>query len=214
MLENLNHISEFLCLLISFFLSIKHKNSFYFMFTIYLLFITAIELTAHYYFYSQNYFLYNISVLIFTTFNSKMILDYSLNNKYKKIIKYLAFLYVVYWLFVNVILLKINVTLKPSLIVGLNLLIIFGLLYLYDYLYNTLTGSTKFEKAGIWFSSGIVLFCSGTSLCFSFLEYSAGMKILFLNMPVHNTFPKILSLVLYSCTSISLYLWQPKRANS
>lgn len=210
MLDNLNHISELLCFTIAFILWLKYKRSLFLLFALYLFFITANELIAHYFMSGKNHGIYLLNTLAFVIFNSHVFYKISLISKLNIAIKISAIIYSVFWLVWFSYFGSTSATLQITLSVALHLINLISLIYLYIYLHSFFIHNQEIEKANLWYVSGLVIFCSGMSICFSLLNYFAKHKINFIGLPIHNTLPKLFCVVLYTCTIIALLLWKPK----
>lgn len=209
-MENLNHISELLCLLVAILLWLKHKSSFYLLFVVYLAFISINELIAHYFLQEKNYSIYQLNTVVFVLFNGYIFQKIAHQQKIKKIIRFVTALYIAFWVLYISYFGSSTSIISVTLTIALVLVNAIGLLYLYSYLSGVFIHNIETENGNVWYSSGIIIFCSGLSICFSLLDYFNHNKMNFCGLPLHNFLPKIFSVVLYTCTIIALIQWKQK----
>lgn len=67
---------------------------------------------------------------------------------------------------------------------------------------------------GFWLAFGVVLFFSGVSIVFSMYEVVKKHNLTFFGEKLYHIIPRLLSIVLYSCISISLLICRKKKSIS
>ena len=92
------------------------------------------------------------------------------------------------------------------------LLVIVALLYIYtQYIDNDAIFGTS--EPGFWIAIGVTLFFSGTSIVFSLYDLIVENHLKVLGSMLYNFVPRMLCVVLYTCTSIAIILWKKKHAS-
>jgi hypothetical protein len=206
----LNHYIEIFSLLVSILCSGKLKNSFLITFMPYLLLTLLVELAAS--FVYQNYgkptgWMYNILNLVSHIFYAFIFCRFSTVNKHRKIYLVLVSIYVIcsliyyssvsWYVFSNYV-----------IAAGGILEVIFCCLHFYEYLQNDEYVHERHYTSGLWIASGILMFYSGITICFSLYNYILLKDLRLFNLPLYNIIPQSLSIILYCCISIALVIWK------
>lgn len=96
-----------------------------------------------------------------------------------------------------------------SLIVSGFLLATIAFIYLYTKFDND-DETLLITEPGFWIATGVSLFFSGASISFSLYEVINKYSIHLYGQKLYNLMPQILSIVLYLCISIALFLCKQK----
>lgn len=210
----LNHYVEILSLLISVIFIGKLRKSFLIAFVPYLLVILIVELAAS--FVYQKYklpsgWMYNILNLVSHIFYAYIFFRFSTVKKHRQIYIYLTAAYVVgslayycgtsFYNFSNYV-----------IAAGGVLQVIFSCLHFYEYLQNDDYVKERHYTSSLWIASGILMFYSGITICFSLYNYILLKNLTLFKLPLYNIIPQSLSIILYCCIAIAIIIWKkPQR---
>lgn len=62
----------------------------------------------------------------------------------------------------------------------------------------------------LWIAAGILVFYSGIEVVITSISYLRQHPFLLFGKPLYNTLPRLLSVIMYSCFSISFYTWRTR----
>lgn len=208
-----HHLFEFLALLVSIAYQRKLKNSYMYAFIPFLAIILLLEITSNFLYLNyktSTLFLSQISNIVSVSFFSFLFSVFFEKTKLKTIVTILTGLYLLVTVFCWI---QFGLT-RPffsGLIVGSGFIMIFysGLLF-YQYLQNDDVILTPRALSSLWITAGILFFYSGIELVIAAIPYIEANQLKFFGVPLYNTIPRLLSILLYSCISISVYIWRPQ----
>jgi hypothetical protein len=211
--QYLHYYFEFLSLLIAGICFGKLRKSFLALFLPYLLLTLLVELFAGYLYQTYKQptgWMYNILNLSSHIFYSYIYFKYSSVFKHKRFILILSSIYlsgsVAYYLSTTFYQFS-----NWVIVAGGVLQVILSCLYFYEYLQNDAYVKEKHYSSGLWVASGVLMFYSGITICFSLYHYILLNHLRVFDLPLYNVIPRILSIILYSCISIALITWKKPR---
>ena len=210
---NLHYYFEFLGLLIATVYFAKLRKSFLALFLPFLLLTLLVEVFAGYLYHTYKQptgWMYNFLNLTSHIFYAHIFYKYSGVFKYKRLVILLTSLYltgsVTYYLSTSFF------NFSNSVIVAGGILqVVLSCLYFYEYLQNDDYVQERHYSSGLWIASGVLMFYSGITICFSLYHYILINNLSVFNLPLYNVIPRILSIILYSCISIALFIWKKPR---
>ncbi|MBC7915467.1 MAG: hypothetical protein H7Y07_15250 [Pyrinomonadaceae bacterium] len=89
--------------------------------------------------------------------------------------------------------------------------IIFACGFFYQCLKNDEYFGNNAWNSGLWIASGVLIFYAGIAIVFSLFDYIRLHKLELNGMSLYHIIPRALSIVLYSCLSISFLVWKHPR---
>lgn len=214
MLKNLNIISEVgaAVVVVLFFAKAKFKLSgFNVLNALVLLFLvatTCFELSSRYYAGTTTATaINNITCLFIFLCNAVLYRTILKPHKLNIVITILSLSYLFYWLYEMLFAQHFHKTIIPIYAFSSDILLIFGFLFFVVAFSKTPLLQNKYYAFGFWYSIGLIIFNAGVTVCFSLLNYCKQNHIFLLNLPVYNTIPKLLCIVLYGALIIALVKW-------
>ena len=130
------------------------------------------------------------------------------DQKFKKIILILVS---VYFLICVYYYLKDDQFNSYLIVAGGLMQIIFACGFFYQCLKNDEYFGSNTWNSGLWIASGVLIFYAGIAIVFSLFDYIRLHKLEIIEIPLYNIIPRALSIVLYSCLSISFLVWKHPR---
>jgi len=207
---SLHHYFEFLSLLIAIIYIGKLRNSFLVLFVPYLLITLLVELGAAYIYHTYSMptgWMYNFLNLLSHGFYAFLFYQFSIVFKHKRIIIILTGIYLTgsltYYLSTS-----FYVFSNYVIAAGGILQVILSCLHFYEYLQNDDYVKERHYSSGLWIASGLLMFYSGITICFSLYNYILLNNLSVFNLPLYNIIPRSLSIILYCCISIALMIWK------
>lgn len=207
---SIQHYFEFLSLLISVIYISKLKNYFMFAFVPYLFMILVVELLAKYLNVKHHYstgWIYNLVNLFSHCFYAFIFYNFALQKKHRKTIFMLTTIYILsallYYQFASLQGLK-NIVIA----VGGVLEVFFACLHFYHYLQNDNYVSERHFSSGLFIASGVLIFYSGITICFSLYNYISINDLRLFDIPLYRLIPRFLSVFLYLFISIAIIIWK------
>lgn len=210
----LNHYVEILSLLVSIIYIGKLRNSFLIAFVPYLLITLLVELAASYVYQqygSSTGWMYNILNLVSHVFYAYIFYKFSNVKKHQKTFIILTIAYVTGSLIYYSLTSFYNFS-NYVIAAGGVLQVIFSCLHFYEYLQNDHYVNERHYTSSLWIASGILMFYSGITICFSLYNYILLKNLTLFKLPLYNIIPQSLSIILYCCITIAIVIWKkPQR---
>ena len=208
MILGVHHYIELLSLIIAIIRYRELKGSFVVYFIPFLLTVFLLELVCNYLYTS-----YNVSSKnIYTVLNPVIHCFYAytfykfFTQKSRKIILLIGIVGFCLLCAADYMLTK---TFNNYLIaIGGIMQVVFACLYFYQYLQNDNNIKSAASTSGLWIASGVLIFYSGISICFSLYHYIIEYDLKFLGLPLYQIIPRYLSVILYSSLSIAFLVWK------
>lgn len=207
---SIQHYFEFLSLLISIIYIGKLRNSFMVAFVPYLFIILVVELLAKYLYINYQYntaWIYNLINLFSHAFYAFIFYCFALKKGHRNTIILLTLTYIilslVYYQFTSY--LGFNNTI---IAIGGIPEILFACLHFYHYLQNDNYAGERHFLSGLFIASGVLIFYSGITICFSLYNYIRINDLSLFGIPLYNLIPRYLSILLYLFISIALIIWK------
>lgn len=207
---SIQHYFEFLSLLMSIVYIGKLKNYFVVAFVPYLFVILVIELLAKYLYVNFHYstaWIYNLINLFSHAFYAFIFYCFASQKKHRKVILSLTVIYIaaslVYYLMTS--LYEFN---NVIISIGGVLEILFACLHFYHYLQNDNYVHERHFLSGLFIASGVLIFYSGITICFSLYNYIRINDLRLFGVPLYNLIPRYLSILLYLFISIAIIIWK------
>jgi hypothetical protein len=192
----------------------KLKRSFLSLFLPYLLITLLLEIVADYLYQSYKHptgGIYNLLNLASHVFYAHIFYSYSNVYKYKRFIVLVTSVYLTGSLTYYLSTSFYNFS-NEVLAAGGLLQVILACLYFYEFQQNRKSLHRQHYRSGIWIASGVLLFYAGITICYSLYQYILIQNFSFLDQPLQNAVPRLLSIILYSCIAIALLIWkQPQK---
>jgi hypothetical protein len=85
--------------------------------------------------------------------------------------------------------------------------VIFSCLFFYECLQTDVITDYRM-KSGLWIAAGLLIFYSGITICMALLNFIEENHLTIAGVPLYNIIPRTLSIILYSCLSISFITWR------
>lgn len=197
---------EILSLTIAIILYNRLKSSFMVWFIPYLSFIVAGELFANNSEWSgtDNSYLYAVINSGSQYFFSFIFYRFVANPAIKKLILGCVVFYtlILVWF----------VMMSPSVMYMINatsgLVAIMACAYFYNIMLADDDEEDQTYVSGLWVASGLLIFYLGIILCFSLRNHIMQNKLSFDGLSLYRVIPRYLSIILYSCFSISFMVWK------
>lgn len=208
MLQNLNLISEFFCLLIAIYVVVKQKNSFLFAFAVYMASIFFVETIEHFILNIKTNWLTNLKVLYIFSF-SAFVMKFLFTLTVLKRLLYILFIaYAMFWLLMITKFSNIETWDKHLINISFLVQIVFSLGYFYQSLI-IINQQQANHHFGLWFCAGLIIFNTAMLLNFTVIKYVLYNKVYFHGLLISSLIAKLLCVILYGCFSIALLLWKP-----
>lgn len=206
-----HHYSEFLCLLCALFLYKRLRNSFMIAFIPFLAIVLSAELASNYLFYThgvRTIWLFNILAAVITLFYAYIFLRFSNSQKHRMFLKWICVGFVIAWGCYYLIWRDINTFNNYFFSLNSLLQLLFSCLFFYQYLNSEDTDFHIRYKAGLWIAAGVLIFNCGSALVFVLYDYIRANELKIGKWPLYNFIPRYLSILLYSCITVSFFTWK------
>jgi hypothetical protein len=208
---NINHYFEALSLLVAIICYKRLKGSFMLLFIPFLGLTLFSELSSDYIYQvyaSSTTWIYKILNPLSQCFYAYIFYQLASDQKFRKIILILVF---VYFLICVYYYLKDDQFNSYLIVAGGLMQIVFACGFFYQCLKNDEYFGNNTWNSGLWIASGVLIFYAGIAIVFSLFDYIRFHKLEVFEMPLYNIIPRALSVVLYSCLSISFLVWKHPR---
>jgi hypothetical protein len=216
MIIKVNHIVEFIALLVSIFCYKKTKHSYLQWMMPYLAFVLTAELIASYILYIQKGA--NTYIYIWINTFSIIFYNYCFYNLFEKerivqkIIIITASVLVSVSLFLFFFVHNYVEYKNYVLIVSGIFLSCFSCLFLYRQFMKDDLEVLLIKQSGFWIAAGVLLFYSGICTIYALHPLIEKNNLLVFGMKLHNFFARALSVFLYFCLSAAILVWEKKRS--
>lgn len=215
MIIQINHIAEFIALMVSIFCYKRIKHSYLQWIIPYLALVLTGELIASYIFS----ILKGVNTFIYIWINTFSILFY--NNVFynlfekerivRKIIIVTASILVLISLFLFFFVHNYMEYKNYVFIVSGILLSCFACLYLYRQFMKDDVEDLLIKQSGFWMAAGVLMFYSGICMVYALHPIIDKNNLMVFGIKLHNFFGRVLSVFLYSCLSVAVLVWEKKR---
>lgn len=205
-LEMIHICFEFLSLAIALISYPRLKNSFLVYFIPFLVILILGEIFAWY--ASNTVLLYSILNPLTHCFYTFIFYNYATSKKQRRVFICLATIYCLIC-----ILRHFNDDAEYSyfyyLIASGGLMqVYFSCTFFYQYITSSDVVQMKAWDSGLWMASGLLIFYSAVSICFSLHGYIKENELKIFNLYLYHIIPRVLSPILYSCLCVSFLLWK------
>lgn len=215
MIIQINHIAEFIALLVSIYCYKRIKHSFLKWIILYLAIVLTGELIANYIFYIKKgattfiYIWINIFSILF--YNNVFYSLFEKERIVRKIIIVTASILVLISLFLFFFVYNYVEYKNYVLITSGILLSCFACLYLYRQFMKDDVEELLIKQSGFWMAAGVLIFYSGLCMVYALHPIIDKNNLMIFGIKLHNFFGRVLSVFLYSCLSVAVLVWEKKR---
>lgn len=213
MKPGLHHYFEFLSLVIALYCVNRLRNNFVIWFIPYLFIVFSSELSANYLYYTHGYstaWIYNFLNLLSHLFYAYIFLNFAIRNSKKVTILFITGTYIIASLIYHFST-SIHILNNYVIASGGIIQVLFACSYFSQYLKDDDLAKDNKYTSGLWLAAGILIFYAGVAICFSLYNYIRFNKLLLFGMPLYNSIPRYLSVILYSSISIALLTWRKQK---
>lgn len=212
-LETIHIGFEFLSLAIALLSYRRLKNTFMVYFIPYLLILVASEISARY--LSNTVLLYSILNPLTHCFYAFIFCNYIIVKKQRLIFISLTSIYCLLCI-IGYFNDDRQYSLFYYLIASGGLMqVYFSCTFFYQYITSDDVTLMKKWDSGLWIASGLLIFYSAVSICFSLHGYIKENELKIFDLYLYHIMPRVLSPILYSCLCMSFILWKnPKEISS
>lgn len=205
-LETIHICFEFLSLAIALISYSRLKNTFMVYFIPFLVILISSEIIAWH--SSNTVILYAILNPLTHCFYAFIFCNYIISIKQKRIFIYVAAIYCMLCVtghFFD----DSQYSLFYYLIASGGLMqVYFSCTFFYQYLTSDDITLMKKWDSGLWIASGLLIFYSAVTICFSLHGYIKENELKIFGLYLYHIIPRVLSPILYSCLCISFILWK------
>ena len=209
----LNHYCEFFCLAVACFQLIKTQQSFFAVFTLYLLVILSCEISITYLIeikHIKTMIISNCLNTFILLFNAGVFIKYVHLKLFKRLIIALSSGYIIWWLICVISRGTLNYNNPNYFIVAALIQILICLLYFYFYLLiDDITHSYNYYLSGFIIALGIFIFNTGAIISFTSANIILKSNLLLFGISLKYQIPRILCIPLYSLLAYALLKWKP-----
>lgn len=207
----------FLTLLVAIWHYRKHGRTYMALFIPYMAFIIGVELVAMYIKYvwdGKTGWIYNIVTPLENCFYAYIMYRFISRPIFKKIITYSISLFTI-GVFCYLAFITGFDVFSPMIISSSSILmVIIACLLFYEYLHSNDYSVYRNWTAAIWLCVGVMIFYAGIAYCFALYDYILANQLKVFGEKLYVIIPRYLSIILYSCLSISLIVWKHKKSTS
>lgn len=208
MSPSINHYFEALSLLVAIISYRRLKGSFMLLFIPFLGLTLLSELSSDYIYQvygTSTTWIYKILNPLSQCFYAYIFYQLASDQKLKKIILILISVYFLICVYYYLTDDRFN---SYLIVAGGLMQIIFACGFFYQCLKNDEYFGSNNWNSGLWIASGVLIFYAGIAIVFSLFDYIRLHKLEINGLPLYNIIPRALSVILYSCLSISILLWK------
>lgn len=206
----LYHYFELLSLIVSI-ICLSRIRSLYFIWFIPFLAITLFtELFANYTYYIKHLhtgWMYNLLNPVTQTFYTYIFYKLAKSKTYRVFLVTCNSIYIAFYIIYYMIFSNINDFNNYLIAVGAVQQVIFACAFFYECLQNDQVIDDQ-VRSGLWIAAGLLIFYSGVALCLTLFDFIKKNNLEIAGLPLYNFIPRFLSLILYSCLSVSFILWK------
>lgn len=195
----------------------KYGRTYMALFIPYMAFIIGIELTTLYIKFvldGKTGWIYNIVTPLENCFYAYIIYQFVGKPLYKKFIFYSITIFTI-GVFCYLIFITGFDDFSPMIISTSSILmVIIACLLFYEYLNSEDYSIYRNWTAAIWLCVGVMIFYAGIAYCFALYDYILANQLKMFGEKLYVIIPRYLSIILYSCLTISLIVWKQKKSTS
>ena len=204
----LYHYFELLSLIVSIICLPRTRRSYFTWFIPFLSITLAAELYANYAFYIKHLptvWIYNVLNPVAQAFYTYIFYKFARSNSHKIFLVACGIIYVGAYIFYYTIY-DVNDFSTYLIVIGGIQQVVFACLFFYECLRTDATMDGRM-RSGVWMAAGVLIFYSGVTICLALLDFIEKNNLKIAGVPLYNFIPRVLSIILYSCFSVSFIIW-------